>query len=382
MTDNRMNATWERLDLRASHRREGAEEVGDDSFFSSQTTATAAWGESTLLPWGPILCTVLCGVHDPSSPFHLLAGHEESLLRLIYEMIVEAWKDSVIIAPPSFAVGRMFDVLGSNDMEESTRDRDERGRDMMNVSFHRSSYSYLGPLVEDRPEIAFTRCGFVDFPPPNNRNVNMMPFVMGDIHSLPEDLQCYFPILSRCPIMEDEELGKVCYLTVQEGWVGRGDTQRRGGLHIEAPGQFRSDPHFLAGNEHNWGRGIALTPDELHGGLFIASNMAGTSAVWNALVDKSVVDSHGGIEPLRPFLGPPTQLEANELVWLTDRTPHEALKQSQEGYRQFFRLVTHEISFWLEEHSTPNPLTPLPSHIPIVEGSKFAPEKRDNQSQM
>eukprot|EP00540_Astrosyne_radiata_P016185 CAMPEP_0116845568 /NCGR_PEP_ID=MMETSP0418-20121206/13340_1 /TAXON_ID=1158023 /ORGANISM="Astrosyne radiata, Strain 13vi08-1A" /LENGTH=56 /DNA_ID=CAMNT_0004476695 /DNA_START=5 /DNA_END=171 /DNA_ORIENTATION=+ len=56
--------------------------------------------------------------------------------------------------------------------------------------------------------------------------------------------------------------------------------------------------------------------------------MAGTSAVWNALVDKSdhsVVDSHGGIEPLHRFLGPPTQLEANELVWLTDRTPHEAL---------------------------------------------------------
>ena len=108
----------------------------------------------------------------------------------------------------------------------------------------------------------------------------------------------------------------------------------------------------------------------------MASTVANTSEVWDALVDKSVkgiVDRHGGCEHLRPLLGQSKKLEANELIWMTDCTPHEALPQTESGYRQFFRVVTSRISHWFADHSTPNPLVPLPSNVVLVRGNKFEP---------
>jgi hypothetical protein len=61
---------------------------------------------------------------------------------------------------------------------------------------------------------------------------------------------------------------------------------------------------------------------------------------------------------MRPRLGPPRLLEAGELCWLTDRTPHEALpltRSTDRVYRQFFRLVVGPVDVWYARHSTPNP---------------------------
>ena len=45
-------------------------------------------------------------------------------------------------------------------------------------------------------------------------------------------------------------------------------------------------------------------------------------------------------------------------------------------YRQFFRLVTAEVSFWYKDHSTANPLGVQPDHniTKIVAGNKFSEE--------
>jgi hypothetical protein len=93
------------------------------------------------------------------------------------------------------------------------------------------------------------------------------------------------------------------------------------------------------------------------------------------LVDNSSgeVNYRGGMEHLRPYIGKGTTLSANELVWLTDRTPHEALPQVRDGYRQFFRLVTSKISLWFEDHSTPNPNVSLPDYVTVIRGNKFSP---------
>ena len=66
-------------------------------------------------------------------------------------------------------------------------------------------------------------------------------------------------------------------------------------------------------------------------------------------------------------------LDAGELIWMTDSTPHEALPQEESGYRQFFRVVTPNVSLWFSEHSTVNPKVPLPSSVTVVRGNKFAP---------
>ena len=58
------------------------------------------------------------------------------------------------------------------------------------------------------------------------------------------------------------------------------------------------------------------------------------------------------------------------------RTPHESLALPQGGYRQFFRLVTSQVSLWYKDHSTPNPLgvEPDPTITRTVVGDKFGSE--------
>ena len=120
--------------------------------------------------------------------------------------------------------------------------------------------------------------------------------------------------------------------------------------------------------------GVFFGPDKYEGGIYIASNRSDTTTVWDALVDSSVpglVEKGGGCEHLREWIGSGTTLQANELIWMTDRTPHEALPQQESGNRQFFRLVMPYVSHWYAEHSTANPKCPLPDHVNVIEGDKF-----------
>ena len=115
----------------------------------------------------------------------------------------------------------------------------------------------------------------------------------------------------------------------------------------------------------------------------MASSVSNTSQVWDALVDKrcpGIVDKHGGCEYLRPLIGKGTKLEAGELIWMTDCTPHEALPQETSGYRQFFRVVSPYVSHWYAEHNTRNPLVDIPEHVKIVTGNKFERGKKQEQS--
>eukprot|EP01083_Nonionella_stella_P047242 126440_1 len=110
----------------------------------------------------------------------------------------------------------------------------------------------------------------------------------------------------------------------------------------------------------------------------MASSVSDTSRIYDALVDNTVqdiVDEHGGCEYMRPLMEHAgTNLRAGELVWMTDRTPHEALPQdvNMAGHRTFFRVVTSEISHWFALHSTPNPTVPLPKDVVVVNTNKFA----------
>lgn len=69
-------------------------------------------------------------------------------------------------------------------------------------------------------------------------------------------------------------------------------------------------------------------------------------------------------------------LEAGELIWMTDRTPHESLpipaSAKPNTRRQYFRLVLGPVSAWFADHSTPNPLGIVPpEEVRIVHGDKF-----------
>jgi len=115
----------------------------------------------------------------------------------------------------------------------------------------------------------------------------------------------------------------------------------------------------------------------LQGGIYIASNLPNSSRAWDCRVDVSAIGRLGDVEHLRSLMPEPgTDLEAGRLYWLTDRTPHESLPLKKGAFRQFFRLVTSQVSLWYADHSTPNPLgvKPDPAITRIVVGDKFSEE--------
>ena len=93
--------------------------------------------------------------------------------------------------------------------------------------------------------------------------------------------------------------------------------------------------------------------ERVEGGIFMASNVANTTAVWNCQIrdeDGDFIGPHGDIERFRGLLGPCARtLDAGELVWMTDRTPHESLPvpvqaDGSPARRQYFRLVIGSVT--------------------------------------
>ena len=237
----------------------------------------------------------------------------------------------------------------------------------------------------------------IQFPPPQDICINMMPFVTNDVTSLPEEHRQYWPLIQRC-LYYNRSKGDIGYLTIDERMVKKGESQRRGGLHCESPGVLR------VGEGRNlrisWGE-IAMRMSCI-GGIYMASTVSQSCRVWNAVVkDDSVIGALGDIEHLRPLLevaesfaegkkarrsdilpdkngfcfapGQSRFLRANHIAWMTDRTPHESFPLSEDTYRQYFRVVTSKITVWYEDHSTKNPLgTVPPPEVIILKGNKFA----------
>lgn len=190
----------------------------------------------------------------------------------------------------------------------------------------------------------------VVFPAFSNLQCNMMPFRMGQMCSLPLKYHGYWDLLDACQI-PNEELGKVGYLTISESFVEKDETQRRPGLHVE------KHPAFRWGS---WGD---------KAGLFMASNVDDTCRIWNCYVETP--GPMGDCEHLRDQLKNPINLKSNQLVWLTDSCPHEAIPQKEAGMRQFFRVVTSRVDLWYKAHSTVNPLVPVPRGVRVIEENKF-----------
>lgn len=227
----------------------------------------------------------------------------------------------------------------------------------------------------------------VVFPAPRGININMMPIRLGNglFNSLPEDCRQYTKfICTHC----FHGLGKnsVGYLTIQEGVVPVGQSQRRPGLHIERPGSINAGGTWNACDsqafaEMAWGLGLADEDGLPDDGIFMASTVDDSCAIWPVLIKNpsDVSDKHGEIAKMRHLLGEPYNLRANEMCWFTDRTPHESLPLQPPAsepdakfvHRQFFRLVVGPISVWYSKHNTENPLGIQPD-APISDEDKFS----------
>lgn len=232
------------------------------------------------------------------------------------------------------------------------------------------------------------------FPSPTDLNINMMPIHLGHglFRSLPSSCIQYAQFIWRhclTPNWVFDDQGNMTtnigYLTIQEGLVPVGTSHRRSGLHIERPGFIRYNGIWHPKDtqryqEIAWGLGAWREDGLPENGIFMASTVDESCAVWPVLIDNpsDVSDKHGGIEHMRHLLGEPRKLKANELCWFTDRTPHESLPvkapnddpSAKYVYRQFFRLVVGPISVWYSKHNTPNPLGIQPDAM-ISDEDKF-----------
>ena len=340
-------------------------------------------------------------------------------------------------------------LLGSRD-ERSSLFRLSGHTDVLSIIWRLVELSWANEMLDEslrsRDCIAFAHVDTVkQFPEPAGRNVNMMPFLMFDKDSLPEDLAVYWPLIKQCTdtLVYGESLGdsvryrptrnerrfhgappeslrqRVGYLTVHESVVPQGTSQRRPGLHTEGfcrlpceSGKCVSTPYW-----HGWGFGSCMREGEFEGGIFMASDVDDSCHVYNALVPPEIVGRGGDIEHLRATLqralpaparprnrrapelcampawdlspkgGPigdahtdsfgshvhvrgPISLQANELFWITDRTPHQSVPLAEGTHRRYFRLVAGKVDAWFAAHSTPNPLGTLPD-APIVTIDKF-----------
>ena len=77
----------------------------------------------------------------------------------------------------------------------------------------------------------------------------------------------------------------------------------------------------------------------------MASNVADSCMVWNCKIEKpeEIVGPLGDLEHMRSALGPGETLDAGEVAWITDCTPHESLPLPKGTSRQYFRLVTSQV---------------------------------------
>jgi len=278
----------------------------------------------------------------------------------------------------------------------------------------------MAESLKEGATIAFAHCDNVSFPAPSGLCCNMMPFVMGDKATLPEEYHVYWKIIQKCVLTLVERASareRVGYLTIHESIVQEGFSQRRPGLHTEgftrAPcdrGEVQDLPYW-----HAWGFGHAMRPGKYHGGIFLASNVDDSCHVYNAVVPEELVGKGGDVEHLRDVLNEhfpnppkprtrqpndidrygdhagcarhhahmeadlqsdwrptrgPISLQAGELFWMTDRTPHQSMPVKVGQPRQFFRLVTGGIDTWYAAHSTSNPLG-VRAQAAVVEFDKF-----------
>jgi hypothetical protein len=223
---------------------------------------------------------------------------------------------------------------------------------------------------------AFEIIGKVNFPEPKDININMMPFIIGDITSIPDEYRQYFPLLESCNV-EDEEFGKVGYLSISESFVEKSKSQRRGGIHIERPPSMSwgggSTSSWGGGGRdwgNAWGKGNkSKNNSSRRQGLYMASTIEKSCRVWNSLVEEPGFG--GSCEHLKEEeLGESQYLKSSEIIWMTDSTPHEALPLLESQYRQWFRFVTSPVSLWYAKHSTENRLGIKPN-CEIIHTSKF-----------
>jgi hypothetical protein len=196
----------------------------------------------------------------------------------------------------------------------------------------------------------------IQFPEFTGIKCNMMPFIQGDITSLPDMFKPYFNIIQQNYL----EKGKIGHLTIDESFVDGGKSQRgynskgiERNVHIEV-GRSNSINRWGGSGGSSWGgRGNVILDDATM--VLIANNISNTCKYWNVLEMSETQDGDLSeyIDKYPEDTG--KLLKSGEVAKISIFTPHECIVQKESGYRQFFRIVGEGV-MGREDYFTINPL--------------------------
>lgn len=195
----------------------------------------------------------------------------------------------------------------------------------------------------------------IDFPEFTGIRCLMMPYIQGEIDSVPAQYHAYSDVISNVFAKK----GDVGYLTIDES-IARQGTPHRGkrakfarALHTEA-GRFPNQKLFKWGT---W-RGRNNVTLDRNVQVILANNLDGSCAVWDAVHEDTSLDGDiGYAADMYPYSAA-IFMKAGDVHQIGILTPHESIPVKEDFKRQFIRIISSGI-YGREPYFTANPLFPV-----------------------
>lgn len=197
----------------------------------------------------------------------------------------------------------------------------------------------------------------IKFPTYSGLRCLMMPYIQGEVDSVPEEYAPYFEILSSVFLKK----GEIGYLTIDESEVKNGRPHRgaraKYGRAIHTEGGKRPDRLYGWGGV-GWGESHTVTL-EPNVEILLANNLDDSCAIWNTTHENTSLDGDiGNFAHQYPYENA-IFMKAGDVHKIGVLTPHESLPVKTNFNRQFLRIVGKGV-YGREEYFTENPLANIP----------------------
>ena len=193
----------------------------------------------------------------------------------------------------------------------------------------------------------------ITFPQFQGLRCLMMPYIQGEIESLPTEYHSYADILQSTWIKK----GDIGFLTIdesvaKEGTPHRGERAKYGrALHTEVgrlPGEV-----YKWGDGGRWGDSVVTVDKDVQ--ILLANNLDDSCALWNSEHEDTSDDGDIGYAAEQYPYEDAIFMKAGEVHQIGIFTPHESMPVKRDTKRQFLRIVSSGVH-GRESYFTVNPL--------------------------
>lgn len=193
----------------------------------------------------------------------------------------------------------------------------------------------------------------IEFPKFSGLRCLMMPYIQGEVLSVPEKYRVYAGIIESVFIKR----GDIGYLTIDESVALAGKPHRgvrsktARALHTEA-GRHPDMVYVWGGG--GWGSKHRVTLDgDVQ--VLLANNLDDSCAVWDSMHQDTSLDGDIGFAANQYPYKDAVMMRAGEVHRIGILTPHESLPVKETVRRQFLRIISSGVH-GRESYFTINPL--------------------------